>query len=88
MGITQQPLKSDVEQSIETEVKTKVKVWIDEQLESIHERDSVVKFNDDTTKQGKLLSDQVKELNLQLDELHKVKVQMEKDIQKNELTFK
>lgn len=50
MNIAQQPLKSDVEQSIETEVKTKVKVWIDEQLENIHEKDSVTKFNDDTTK--------------------------------------
>lgn len=35
-----------------------------------------------------MLSDQMKDLNLQVDELHKIKVQLEKDIQKNELTFK
>jgi hypothetical protein len=35
-----------------------------------------------------MLSDQVKDINLQLEGLNKIKVQLEKDIQKNELNFK
>lgn len=54
----------------------------------MHAKNGAAKFSDDPTKYTKMLTAQMKDINLQLEGLHKIKVKLEKDIQKNELTFK